>query len=193
MLAPVRISAPETTPVSLSEAKAHLRVDFDDDDTLITALVDAATAHVDGWTGILGRALVTQSWRQDYHSFGCRMRLPLAPPISITSISYYDGDNDQQALSADTYPLATDAVGPFVALQPDQEWPGTYDRKDAVSITYVAGYGDPDAVPASIKAAILLIVGHLYENREAVVVGVNAETLPMAVDALLAPYRRVGV
>lgn len=77
--------------------------------------------------------------------------------------------------------------------KPDQVWPGSYHREDAVSVTYVAGYGNADAVPAPIKAAILLIVGHLYENREASTVGVSAELLPMAVDALLAPYRRVGL
>jgi uncharacterized phiE125 gp8 family phage protein len=193
MLAPVRTVAPEDTPVSLLEAKAHCRVDYDDDDTLIAALIDAATAHVDGWTGVLGRALVTQSWRQDFHCFGCRMRLPLRPAGSITEIAYYDRDNIQQTLSADVYQLLTDASGPFVSPQPGQVWPGSYGRADAVSVTFVAGYGDADAVPAAIKAAILLIIGHLYENREATVVGVSAQTLPMAVDALLAPYRRVGI
>lgn len=193
MLPPVRTVAPEDAPVSLLEAKAHCRVDYDDDDTLIAALIDAATAHVDGWTGVLGRALVTQSWRQGFQRFGCAMRLPLAPAVSITGIAYFDGDNVAQTLSADVYQLLAHACGPFVTLQPDQVWPGSYDRKDAVSVTYVAGFGDADAVPAAIKAAILLIVGHLYENREASVVGVSVEKLPMAVDALLAPWRRVSV
>lgn len=193
MLAPVRTVAPETTPVSLTEAKAHLRVDFDDDDTLIASLIDAATAHVDGWTGVLGRALVTQTWRQDFSRFALCLHLPLAPASSLTSITYYDAENVQQTLSADIYQLLTDARGPFVSLKPDQIWPGSYDREDAVSVTYVAGYGDADAVPAPIRAAILLIIGHLYENREASTLGVTAELLPMAVDALLVPFRRVGL
>lgn len=193
MLAPIRTVAPETAPVSLTETKAHLRVDFDDDDTLITSLIDAATAHVDGWTGVLGRALVMQTWRQDFCCFRPRLRLPLAPASSITSTTYYDGDNVQQTLSADIYQLLTDARGPFVTPKPDQIWPGSYDREDAVSVTYVAGYGDADAVPAPIRAAILLIIGHLYENREASTLGVTAELVPMAVDALLVPFRRVGL
>lgn len=195
MLAPIRIAPPEATPVSLVEAKTHLRVDFDDDDTLIASLIDVATAHVDGWSGILGRALVTQTWRQDFCAFGCRLRLPLAPVQSITEISYYDGDNHQQTLAADVYNLLADARGPFLALNRDKTYPGTYRREDAVSVTFAAGYGDADAVPAPIKAAILMMVAHLYENREAVAVGSSlaAIPLPMAVDALLAPYRRVGV
>jgi uncharacterized phiE125 gp8 family phage protein len=136
---------------------------------------------------------VTQTWRQDFRCFRPCLRLPLAPVSSITSITYYDGDNTQQTLSADVYQLLSDARGPFVSPKSDQVWPGSYDRKDAVTITYIAGYGDTDAVPAAIKAAILLIVGHLYENREATTVGVSVELLPMAVDALLAPFRRVGL
>lgn len=189
MLAPVRTVAPATTPVSLTEAKAHLRVDHDDDDTLIGALIDAATAHLDGWTGVLGRAIITQTWRQDFYEFSHKLRLPLHPVASITSVTYYDGDNAQQTLSTDVYELLTDAAGAYVAEKADQTWPGTKDRAAAVSVTFVAGEA---TAPAAIKAAILLLIGHLYENREAVGPDAMSE-LPMAVSALIAPYRRVGV
>lgn len=69
MLAPVRVTPPAEPPVSLEEAKAHLRVDFGDDDLYVAGLIEAATAHLDGWSGILGRALVTQTWRQDLCGF----------------------------------------------------------------------------------------------------------------------------
>lgn len=189
MLAPVRTVAPASTPVSLAEAKAHLRVDHSDDDTLITGLIAAATDHLDGYTGILGRAIITQTWRQDFDCFPAKLCLPLHPVASISSVTYYDGDNAQQTLSTDVYELLKDGAGAYVARKADQTWPGTRNRAAAVSVTFVAGEA---AAPAAIKAAILLTVGHLYENREAAAEGSFA-ALPLAVDALIAPYRRVGV
>jgi uncharacterized phiE125 gp8 family phage protein len=192
MLAPVRTVAPTENPVTLTEAKAHLRVDHADEDTLITALIAAATDHLDGYTGILGRALVTQTWRQDFEGFAPKLRLALRPVASVTSVTYFDGDNTSQTLSASIYGLFEDGAGPYIALDPDQTWPGSYRRVDGVSVTYVAGQAVA-AVPQAIKHAILLTVGHWYANREAVSVGSTVAALPLGVDALIAPYRRVGV
>ena len=188
MLAPVRTVAPASTPVTLAEAKSHLRELSDDFDTLITAQIEAATAHLDGYTGLLGRALVTQTWRQDFCSFGPRVRLPIGPAATITSVTYYDGENEQQTLETSVYGLFSDAIGPYLARKPDQAWPSVYNRDDAVSVTYVAGAQAAD-VPAPIKAAILLLVGHFFENRSAVSPD-NLNEVPMAVDALIAPYRK---
>lgn len=189
MHAPVRTAAPGSAPVSREEAKAHLRIDHSDDDTLITALVAAATDHLDGWTGILGRAIITQTWRQDFDGFGCKLRLPLHPVASVSSVAYFDAENVSRTLSPDYYELLSDGSGAYVALKADQSWPATKSRAGAVSVTYVAG---EELAPAAIKAAILLMVGHLFENREAVADGGFGE-LPLAVSALTAPYRRVGV
>jgi uncharacterized phiE125 gp8 family phage protein len=190
MLAPVRTVAPAALPVSLVDAKAHLRVIGAAEDVTIEGLIATATEHLDGWSGILGRALVTQSWRQDFGSFDGKMRLALKPAASVTSITYFDGSNVQQTLPGSVYQLFTDARGPYVALQPDQSWPGAHGRDDAVSVTYVAG-SPASEVPAPIRHAILLMVGHFYENREAIVVGTISGDLPLGVDRLLAPYRRV--
>lgn len=199
MLAPVRVSAPAAMPVSLNEAKAHLRVMERDgngdalpfeDDALIEAYIAAAVDHLDGWTGILGRALVTQSWRQDFSGFGC-LRLPLGPVESITKIEHFDSDNVVRPVDPAAYILHTDARGSYVDLAPGQSWPSVYSRPDAVSVTYVAGVEATD-VPPAIKAAILLFVGHLYANREAVGETVMAE-LPLGFHALVAPYRRIIV
>src|SRR5690606_10673336 len=66
---PVRVTPPAIQPVTLAEAKLHLRVDHDDEDALISNLIQAATGHLDGWTGILGHCLVEQVWRQDHDRF----------------------------------------------------------------------------------------------------------------------------
>lgn len=183
-LAPVRTVAPADLPVTLAEAKLHCRVDHADDDTLITGLIEAATGHLDGWTGILGRAIMTQTWRQDFPNFGSKLRLPLVPAALIEAVTYHDGDNSEQTLDDAVYSLFIDAAGPYVALRPDQTWPGTYNRPDAVSVEYVAGADD--VLPA-IKAAILLLIGHWYVNRDEDV------PEPPAIGRLLRPLSRVGV
>lgn len=191
MLSPVLIEGPASAPVSLEDAKAHCRVDHSDDDGLIAALIDAATAHLDGYTGILGRALVTQTWRQDFSRFGSCLRLPIAPVSQVSAVTYQDVDGVSRTADPAIYDLLADARGPYLALRSGASWPPTYRRPDAVSVTYIAG-AEPDAVPTPIKQAILLTIGHWYENREAVSAG-DAREVPLAVTALTAPYRRVGV
>lgn len=197
MLAPVRTVAPDAGDpiVTWDQAEKHLRLDGDtSEQAMVEALVAAATQHLDGWSGILGRALVTQTWRQDFDGFRYCLRLPLAPVQSIETVTYYDGDNAQQTLGSDVYELRTDELGPYVGLKPDQSWPGVYGRIDAVSVTFVAGYGAASAVPQAIKQAILLMVGSWFEGREETVIGVSVGSLPtsVAVTSLLAPYRRIG-
>uniref|UniRef100_UPI002AFFC390 head-tail connector protein n=1 Tax=Hoeflea sp. TaxID=1940281 RepID=UPI002AFFC390 len=85
---PVLVTPPAILPVSLAEARLHLRVDEDADDTLITSLIGAAVDHLDGWTGILGQCLVEQEWRQDFDAFASCLSLPLGPVTSITSVDY---------------------------------------------------------------------------------------------------------
>lgn len=190
MIAPSLITGPTEPPVSLAEAKAHLRVDFTDDDTLISALVDAATAHIDGHTGILARALVTQTWQQDFCDWpGDRvLRLPLAPVAAVESVKYFDAANVETTVAeSGNYALLEDARGPYIKFTSDFAAPALYDeRDDRIRVTFVAGYGKPSDVPAAIRAAVLLIVGDLYKNRDA------GETAPnAAATALLTPYRRV--
>src|SRR5690606_14090696 len=74
---PILVVAPKMTPVSLDEAKAQLAVEHGDDDALILGYIAAAVDHLDGWSGILGRALVEQEWRQDFDGFSSTLRLPL--------------------------------------------------------------------------------------------------------------------
>lgn len=189
----VRVTPPAVTPVSLVEAKAHLRVDHSDDDALITALIEAATGHLDGWTGILGRALINQTWRVDVPAWGYPLRLPLGPVQSVTSVAYWDVNNTDAVFAAERYSLHTDALGAAIHLNSGSSWPSVYSRQDAIRVTFVAGYGLAAAdVPAPIRQAILLLVGHWYANREAVVSG-NFEQLPLAVNALLTPLRATNL
>jgi uncharacterized phiE125 gp8 family phage protein len=191
MLAPVRTAAPTAVPLTIAEAKAHLRVDHSDEDVLISSLIDAAVAHLDGYSGILGRALITQTWTASFPTFAERLDIPLAPVQSAT-IQYYDSTNAQQTLSTSVYAVLSDGLGPYISLKYNQQWPQTYTRDDAVTITFVAGYGAATSIPPAIRAAMLLLISHWYDNRSAVSIVGAASELPLAVSALLTPFRRVG-
>jgi len=193
MLQPVRTVAPTVDVITLEEAKTHCRVDGSDEDMLITALIEAATAHLDGYSGTLGRALITQTWRQDFDGFSDFMRLPVGNLQAVSSVTYYDADNATQTLATSVYTSFSDEIGPFITLKPDEEWPTSYTRQDAVRVTWTAGYGTAASnVPGAIRAAMLLLIGHWYTNREAIVSDKTTAELPMAVNTLLAPFRRVG-
>lgn len=161
MHAPIRTVAPTESPVSLDEAKTHLRVDAADDDTLILGLIDAAVAELDGYGGLLGKALVTQTWAQAFDGFASRLRLPLAA-VSVSSVTYLNASDAAQTLPADQYALERDHIGSYLAPAPGVAWPSA--RR--VTVTFVCGSAPAD-IDARFKARILLRISDLYHNREA--------------------------
>lgn len=180
MLFPTLITTPIDTPVTLAEAKAHLRVDYADDDAMIGAIISAAVAHLDGFTGILGRALMPQTWSQEYAGFTGDLVLPFGPIISVSSVAY-DGN------TFDDYRLLADGRGPFLRVNDGESWPST---SEPVVVTFQAGYADAASVPSPIKSAILLHIGTLYEYRETLAEKVSPS---MAYEALLSPYRTKAI
>lgn len=185
-------SAPATEPLTTAEAKTHLVVDHSDDDTYIDTLVAAARAYVEQYTG---RQLVTATWTMDLERFPGDdfIQLPFPPLQSVTSVKYYDLSNSQQTLAASKYVVADSTPG-RLRLVSGEAWPQVYpDRAQAVEVIFVAGYGAASAVPADIKHAIKMLVGHWYENRETVTVGQTSKPVAFATDALLNPYKIKGV
>lgn len=186
------VTGPAAEPVTTSEAKLHLREDGTAQDTVVAALVTAAREAVEQR---LGRALISQTWRLKMDAFPASsleaIRLPLAPLASVSSIAYVDGAGATQTWASSNYVVSTGTLPGEVRLAYDAaSWPVTRDQPEAVTVTYVAGYGaSASAVPGPIKQAILLLVGHYYENRESVVTGTIASDLPQTVEWLLAPYR----
>lgn len=190
MLKPVRTVAPSLVPVSVDEAKAQARVDHTDDDTLIGSLIDAAVSHLDGYAGTLGRCLINQSWRQDFCGWSTDLRLPFCDVSSVT-LSYFDASNSEVTVTGSNYELLTDALGSFVRLKSAFTRPSLYDRSDPVRVVMVAGYGAAaNTVPQGIRHAILMLVSHWYENREA---SGDSGELPFGVTALLSPFRRANL
>ncbi len=182
-------TAPSLEPVALAEAKLHLKIDSDTtDDNLITALIVAAREQAEKYTG---RALVEQVWEYYIDEFEDDEIELLHPPLmSITSITYIDPDNVTQTLSTSIYDADLHSEPGQIYLKYGKSWPSVLDIENSIKITYKAGYGATAAsVPASIKAAILLLIGDLYENRQETIVGASVAKLPNGIQYLLDPYR----
>lgn len=180
------LTAPTAEPVTLAEAKLHCRVDSNDDDALITALIVAARQQAEDQTA---RALVTQKWRYDLDTFpAAEIDLPLPPLVSVESITYLDNDGVRQPLATSEYSVVINQT-PGVGLPAyEKTWPSSRSTPGSVQISFTAGYGAADAVPRAIKQWMLLQVGHWYATRESVNIGNIVNELPY-VDALLDPYR----
>lgn len=196
MLRPVRVTPPAGGPiVTLDEIKRHCRVDGTDSDLLLPALVQAATDHLDGWSGILGRCLVSQEWRLDVGEWpACgKVRLPF-PDVSSVAIKYSDADNADQTVSSSLYDRFEDERSAVVAFRSGFSAPALQaDRPDPVRVTFTAGFGDITAVPQALKVAISLLAAHWFENREAVNIGNITSAVPMGFAQIVEPYRRVGL
>ena len=174
-------------PVTLAEAKMHLRVDDDStsEDALILALIRAAREWVEDYCR---RSLVSRTITLRMDCFPGEILLPRGPVSSVTSVQYVDADGATQTVSASNY--QTDLYSVVARILPvlGVVWPQVKNGAvNSVIVTYVAGYATATELPRSIKAAILLIVGHLFEHREQVNQGGMVE-VPFAVKALLAPF-----
>lgn len=179
------ITKPASEPIDLATAKAHLRVDVTDDDTLITGLIAAARQGAEHLTG---RALMQQTWELALDEFEDSISLVKAPYVSISSFKYTDTNGVEQTLTSSDY-IVNDYKEPArISPAYGTSWPSTRDQENAVRIRFVAGYADAASVPQEIKQWMLLRIGVMYENREAVNVGNIVTEIPY-VDRLLDAYR----
>jgi uncharacterized phiE125 gp8 family phage protein len=198
------ITAPTLNPVTDAEVWNHLRLNLSGSpaqpSTREKATADqmtaAAISYLDGRDGILGRALMPQTWELQLDRFPSpeEILLPLSPVISIDSIKYTDVDGVEQTFSASKYSLSLETNWrPRVILGYDQAWPGTRSVQEAVRVRFQAGYAsgnspeDTTGLPSTLKQALLLLIGHMFENREAVVTGLTVAELPMGIRMLLTP------
>lgn len=212
-----RISRPELEPIELEQAMEHLGIPLDDRhmDAWLNRNIPAARMYCEGY---LGRALAPQTleisfggnspstsvptyWQplslNPWVDEGNFIELPMGPVTSIESVSYYDSDDDLQTMSEDDYVLDGDTL----TLATGASWPTVYARRNAIQIRYVAGYTLPEDSPSDyplpwdLRSAMLLVLGHFYENREAIVVSQNtAIEIPMGAKALMDPHRlRLGM
>lgn len=177
------ITAPTTEPVTVTEVETHLRLAAGSENTYLATLIAAAREYCEMFQN---RAYITQTWELTLDGWPCfPLKLSMPPLISVTSIKYFD-TADVETLWADTnYYVDTDSEPGRIGLGYNIVLPTTTLRSlNAIKIQYVAGYSASGDVPQSIKQAILLLVGHMYENRETVS-PVELKEIPFAVSALL--------
>lgn len=204
---PLQLITPATQePVSILEARQHLRVDFDDDDALISALIASARQSAEMLTG---RQFVTARWKMVLDSFpgpslmgvpagvpftlpGHAILLPKGPVQSVVAITYLDMAGVLQTMPAANY--AQDLACEPARITPvfGQIWPIPLPQIGAVSVIFDAGYGGPEQVPEGIKSWIKLRVGSLYAHREEVATLSRGRVDALSfLDGLLDPYRMV--
>lgn len=202
----LRVIVPPTTePITLEVARLHLRLEAEGsppthpDDTLISGVyLPAARESCEQY---VGRALAPQTLEVSLSRFpgpyatdgyDQRYELPMAPLIGVDSVIYTDGDGFAQTLATVDY--GVDLFGSVIQASDGATWPTVQTVANAVVIRYQAGYaldGDSPSgtpLPAALKAAMLLTLGHLYENRETTT-PLEIFELPMGVQYLLKPYQ----
>lgn len=183
------VTAPTVEPISVSEAKAHMRVDFTDDDDYITALIVAARTIAEERTN---RALITQTWDYVLDDFPCGNAIKIRKPKlqSVTSVKYIDSDGTENTMPTTDYLVDTDSSPGRIVLKFAKIWPtAILQPASAVRIRMVCGYGLAVAVPQPLKQAIFFLVAHWYENREPVNIGNIVNKIPVTFDYLIGPYR----
>lgn len=174
--------------VTWAEAQVHLRLDGDDEKSLVEGMIAAATAHIDGPTGWLGRAIGAQvlEARFDLLTVGQSLRLPYPPILEMLSVKYLDAAGVEQEADLADFELFGDELAPQGS---EWVWLGGSLRREAARIRYRAGY---EEVPAPIRAAILMIVGDLHRFRSSASdMNITPTAIPMSatVNDLLQPYR----
>ncbi|MCW8918915.1 MAG: head-tail connector protein [Gammaproteobacteria bacterium] len=177
----LRLSEPAAEPVTLAEAKAHTRAD-DADDALLAALITAGREYVESETA---RVLIERTGVLSLDRFPSVIRVPGAPLVSVEALRYLDIEGQQQTLPSDQYRVDASSAPGRITPAPGVAWPATLFVPGAVSIDLTVGYGTADDVPGVLKQALLLLVGHWYENREGVVIGTITSEVPIAVTSLL--------
>ena len=189
-----QLTPPAAEPLTLAEAKLHLRVDADitDDDSLISALIVAARQQAEHRTG---RAMVTQQWRYSVDAFPAgSLDLPLPKLQSVQSVSYLDNNGTRQTLANTEYDVITDELVGRIIPAYGKSWPSCREHPGSVRVDYTCGYGAAADVPQSIKAWMLLAIATWYENREALTAGQPVAELPRCFwEGLLDPFWVPGV
>jgi len=182
-------TAPTAEPVLWLDMKQHLRLDNDDDQTYVESLIKLAREYAQIATG---RALITQTWELRLDNFSSDppvlssgvIRLPWPPVGTISSVKYYDTGGTLQTLDSAYYSLHQYEHPAILDEAYGYSWPATQDVRDAVTVTYTAGYGaSGSSVPESIKHGMKYLVGHWYAFREPVV-DRTVTNVPMSADAL---------
>ena len=161
---------PAVEAVRLDTQKTHSKIDHGDDDWLVDACIKAARAHLEGGYGI---CCISQTWKMYLDRFPDReITIRKRPVKSINSVKYLDSEGIEQTLAPSAYQTDLKGFLARISPAPSLTWPSRQSAYNAITVEFIAGYGDdPEEVNANITAALRLHAGDLYAHRETVVVG----------------------
>ncbi len=170
-----------------AQAKAHLKVDVTEDDTIIDNIILAATQSCEIFTNQYFIDTVVTQYSDTWDGF---YRLYKSPVSAITHVKYYDSDDSLQTLASSNYILDGTSKPARIGIAIDGELPNLSNRINAVEVKYTVGYGaESTDVPEGIRQAVLLTIGNWYENRQSVITGRTATELPLSSQYLLEQYK----
>lgn len=179
------LTPPTEEPITLEAAKLHLRVDHDDEDAYIERLIVAAREWAEN---VQKRALTRRTYELTLDKWPNRreIRIPMPPLVEVESVVYTREDGTEHPLPPESYIVDDRSAPGRIVLRRGHTWPhGNLIEANGVSITYVAGYAE---TPGPTREALLLLIGHWYEHRQAVEIGrvaTLAVEVPMGVMDLL--------
>lgn len=179
------ITAPAIEPVTLKEAKLHLRLTGTDRDALVVMLIKAVTRRAEV---ITRTALITQTWEETFDYFPSTIRLEKSPLQSVTSIKYFDVDGVEQTLSDTLYQVDAVSMPSRIIPAYGESWPDLRTEKlNKITIRYVCGFGsEASDVPETVRQWILVRLADLFDNPQAVAIGTIVSELPYSyIDGLL--------
>jgi len=184
----LKVNTAAVNPVfTTAQAKEVLKVDVDEDDTVIDNLVSAATESCQIYTNQYFIDTVVTQYSDNWNEF---YTLYKSPVDSITHVKYYDTDDSLQTLASSNYILDNTSKPARIGIAVDGSLPNLSTRINAVEVKYTVGYGTASTdVPEGIRTAIILTVGNWYENRQSVITGRTATELPLSSQYLLDQYK----
>jgi uncharacterized phiE125 gp8 family phage protein len=188
-MALIMTSGPAYEPITLAEAKLHLRVDTTAEDGLISSLILTSRLHVET---ALDLALITQSWSYflDAWPGDPIINLPLRPVQSINAVRLYADDGTYETIAPSRYLLDGGSTPARMVRRDASTFPRPRRIANGIEIAFTAGYGHVAAdVPATVRHAILLLVAHWYEHREIIDAEPTTIRIPSLVSSLLMPFR----
>ena len=183
------VTAATAWPIEPDEARAHCRIDITDEDAQVYDWIKAATEYAEREHDI---TIMSTTLRMTLDGWPCAtdvnrwgsILLPRWPVTSVSSIAYVDGNGTTQTWASSNYTVDIYSKPARISKAYGITWPTLQEVPNSVTVQFVAGYSSAAAVPATLKRALYLLVGHFSENREATSVDVNKE-IEFSVSSLL--------
>lgn len=166
---PIKVVTPSTLEaVSLTEAKEHLRIDGDDQNSIVKRYVKAATERCENFM----QSSIMSTEHELYSSnFDSGYSLQKYPVTAVNSVKYYDTDNALQTVASSNYRLQDFRQPCFLEFDTNFDVPDVYEREYPVVINFNAGYASASTVPSSIVLGILNELGDANEFRQNLLTG----------------------